>query len=175
MSETKTHYRKLLNPDYLGEYEFAPGEEKLVTIRTVDINEITGTGGKKDNKPVMHFVEQVKPLILNSTNFKMLTKLFRSPYIEDWAGKQITLYGDPTVTFGKEVVGGVRIRKELPQSSVCTDCGQIIGASGKFTAKAIAQSTTNTYGRALCWECAGEAKAARDAEKQSEEVQDGNN
>lgn len=169
MSEIKTHYRKLLNPDYLGEYEFAPGEEKLVTIRTVDINEITGTGGKKDNKPVMHFVEQVKPLILNSTNFKMLTKLFKSPYIEDWAGKQIVLYGDPTVTFGKEVVGGVRIRKELPQSSVCTDCGQIIGASGKFTAKQIAQSTQNTYNRALCMDCAKEAKAKQNAVHEADE------
>ena len=171
--QPKTHFRKLINPDYLGEYEFAPGEDKIVTIRAVDINEITGTGGKKDDKPVMHFVEQVKPLILNTTNFKMLTKLFKSPYIEDWCGKQITLYGDPSVKFGGELVGGVRIRKDLPVSTqeACADCGQIIQASGKFTAKQIIASTRNTYNKPLCWDC---AKAAKDAQGQPEtEAADG--
>ena len=158
--QPKTHYKKLINPDYLGEYEFDPGEEKLVTIKTVDIIGIVGAGGKKDDKPVMHFVEQVKPLILNSTNFKTLTKLFKSPYIEDWTGKQITLYGDPTVTFGKEVVGGVRIRKDLPLELVCADCGQIVGASGKFSAAQIASASTKQYGRALCMDCAKQAKEA---------------
>lgn len=161
--QPKTHYKKLINPDYLGEYEFDPGEEKLVTIKTVDIIGIVGAGGKKDDKPVMHFVEQVKPLILNSTNFKTLTKLFKSPYIEDWTGKQITLYGDPTVTFGKEVVGGVRIRKELPQliETPCAECGQIIADSGKYKAKAIVSASLSRYGVALCMECANAKKEAQ--------------
>lgn len=27
----------------------------------------------------------------------------------DWAGKQVTLYGDPAIRFGKEAVGGIRV------------------------------------------------------------------
>jgi len=175
MSEQKTHYKKLINPEYLGEYEFQPGEEKLVTIKAIDVNEITGTGGKKEDRPVMHFHEQVKPLILNSTNFKTLTKLFQSPYIEDWAGRQITLYGDPTVKFGGEIVGGVRIRRELPvaTSEACADCGQIILASGKFTAKQIIQASRGSIGRPLCMDCAKAAKEAA-AAAQQEEALNGN-
>lgn len=168
MTEQREHWKKLFNPAYLGEYEFKPGEEKIVTVKSIGDQEITGTGGKKENKPVMMFDEPIKPLILNTVNCKMMTKLFKSPIYADWIGKQITLYGDPSVTFGKETVGGVRIKKDLPQSSVCADCGQIIGASGKFTAKQIAQSTINTYGRALCMDCAKEAKQARDNNKGEE-------
>lgn len=165
MSEQKTHYKKLINPEYLGEYEFQPGEEKLVTIKAIDVNEITGTGGKKEDRPVMHFHEQVKPLILNSTNFKTLTKLFQSPYIEDWAGRQITLYGDPTVKFGGEIVGGVRIRKELPvaTSEACADCGQFVQAADKYSAQQVEAATVKRYGVALCWECARARKEAAGA------------
>jgi hypothetical protein len=32
-----------------------------------------------------------------------------TPYIEQWIGKKIEIYYDPTVKFGKETVGGIRI------------------------------------------------------------------
>lgn len=170
MPEIKTHYKKLMNPDYLGEYEFTQGQEIIATIACVDINEITGAGGKKDTKPVMHFAEQnIKPLILNTTNFKMLTKLFNSPYIEDWTGKQITLYGDPNVKFGGETVGGVRIRRELPAKSIsesCESCGKVVADAGKFRAKQIIAASRNQYGKTLCVDCAKLAKeAAHSGEK----------
>lgn len=174
MSEQRMHWKRLLNPEFLGEYEFLPGEEKTATIKTLEDREITGPGGKKEIKPVMTFEEQIKPLIMNKTNLRMIEKLFKTPDYPNWYGKQIILYGDPTITFGNEVVGGVRIRKELPTALVCADCGQIIAASGKFTAKAIAQSTQNTYSRPLCMDCAKEAKAKQravheDDNKKSEE------
>lgn len=163
MSEQKTPWKKLQNKDYLGEYDFLPGEEKTVTIDIITTAEVTGDGGKKSEKPIMRFREAVKPLIVNTTNFKRLQKLFGSKYIEDWVGKQITLYPDPDVTFGREVVGGVRVKTELPRSAVCLDCGAVISGSGKFTAAQIAAAAQKRFGRALCLECVEQAKEAANA------------
>jgi len=116
----------------------------------------------------------VKPLIVNTTNFKMMQRLFQSKYIEDWYGRQIILYGDPSVKFGRETVGGVRVKSVLPQiqTPACSDCGQVLKAEGKFTAAQIASATQNTYNRVLCWECSKAAKAAQAAQKQEAIVND---
>lgn len=159
MSEIKTPWKKLQNKDYLGEYDFLPGQEITVTIASITTSEVIGDGGKKSTKPIMKFVEPVKPLIANTVNFKRITKLFGSKYIEDWIGKQIILYGDPSVKFGSETVGGVRVKDKLPTDCVCSDCGQIIAASGKFTPQQIAQAARNRFGRVLCMECVNAEKA----------------
>lgn len=159
----KTAWKKLQNKEFLGEYDFLPGEEKTVTIDIITTAEVTGDGGKKSEKPIMRFRENVKPLIVNTTNFKRLQKLFGSKYIEDWVGKQVTLYPDPDVTFGREVVGGVRVKTELPRSAVCLDCGAVISGSGKFTAAQIAAAAQKRFGRALCLECVEQAKEAANA------------
>ena len=169
MSETKTPWKKLQNKDYLGECDFLPGEEKVVTIAAITTNEITGTGGEVSNKPIMKFSEPVKPLIVNTTNFKTMQKLFQSRYVEDWLGKQVILYGDPSVKFGREVVGGVRVKSVLPQKQAdpdCSECGQVITGTDKFSAKQIATASQKKFGRALCLDCveAEKAKEATDGE-----------
>lgn len=160
MSEQKTPWKKLQNKDYLGEWDFMPGEEKTVTIASIGTGDVTGVGGEVSAKPVMRFEEQLKPLIVNTTNFKMLQRLFQSRFIEDWVGKQIILYGDPDVKFGRETVGGVRVKKQLPAVTVCSACGEVIKGDGKFTAQQIAGASANRYGRALCLGCAKAAKEA---------------
>ena len=67
---TYTHWKKLENPDYIGAYAFQPNEEKVVTIKTVKREMITGADGKREECTVVHFVENEKPLILNATNGK---------------------------------------------------------------------------------------------------------
>lgn len=173
MSETKTPWKKLQNKDYLGECDFQPGEEKTVTIASITTSEVIGDGGKKSTKPIIKFAEQVKPLIANTVNFKRMTKLFGSKYIEDWIGKQIILYGDPSVKFGSETVGGVRVKDKLPTNSVCTDCGQIIAASGKFTPQQIAQAARNRFGRVMCMECVNAEKAKMGGAVQGEAAESG--
>jgi hypothetical protein len=71
---------------------------------------VTGTGGKKEDCTVAHLVGQ-KPMILNVTNSKMIAKLY-GPYIEDWAGKPITLYASTTKLAG-ETVECLRIRPKV--------------------------------------------------------------
>ena len=45
----QTHWRKLINPDYLGAYSIDPGKTMVLTIRTVKNEMVTGTDGKKEN------------------------------------------------------------------------------------------------------------------------------
>ena len=79
---SKTHWKKWNNPDYLGSYAFQPGEEKTVTIKEVKREMVQNQSGKEECT-VAHFVEDVKPLILNTTNCKTISKVLR-------VAKQIT-------------------------------------------------------------------------------------
>lgn len=107
----RTHWKKLINPDYIGAYALPNGDDMTVTIDYVQREMVTGTGGKKEECTVAHLVGQ-KPLILNTTNSKTIHKLY-GPYIEEWRGKRITLYASTTKLSG-EVVECLRIRPQVP-------------------------------------------------------------
>ena len=102
-----THWKLLINPDYFGAYALPNGDDLTVTIDHVQLETITVQGGKKEEHMIAHLVG-VKPLILNRTNSKSINKLY-GPYIEHWAGKQITLHASTTKMAG-EIVECVRIR-----------------------------------------------------------------
>lgn len=153
MSE-KTHWKKLTNPNYLGSYAFQPGEEKTVTIKDVKREIVQNQNGKEDCT-IAYFVEDVKPLILNKTNADMISKVWGTPYIEDWAGKKIILKVKKVSAFG-DMVDAVRVSKDRPADDViiCESCGKpIMSAAGK-TAKEIATATKAKYGKMICVECA---------------------
>jgi hypothetical protein len=109
--DTKTHWKKLINPDYIGAYALQPDEDLIVTIDYVQREQVTGTGGKKEECTVAHLIGQ-KPMILNVTNSKSIAKLYGS-YIEDWSGKQITLYASMTKLAG-DMVECLRVRPTAP-------------------------------------------------------------
>lgn len=160
----KTHWKKIVSdPNYLGEADFQVGEEKILTIKGVNQAETIMTAEGKSQKAVLHFMEQVKPMILNVTNSKAIQKVVGSPYFEDWPGTVIQVYIDPNVRAFGETVAAVRVRPRKPvqkQAVKCADCGgDIIGAAGKG-ADYIVQGTKKTYGVALCWACACKRKEA---------------
>lgn len=110
-----THWKKMINPDYLGAYALDPGQELIVTIKIVRIEKVTGPDGKSEELPVAHFNESgIKPMVLNATNMKTITKVHGTPYIEQWSGKAITLYVDKVKAFG-DVVEALRIRPVAPK------------------------------------------------------------
>ena len=154
---SKTHWKKLHNPDYIGAYALDPGKDLVVTIKEVKNEIVTGPDGKKEECMVMTFMENVKPMIVNSTNAKTITKIYKTPYIEDWRGRKIQLFIDRIKAFG-ETVEALRIRPKIPQntavSTKCADCGKDIEGLGKNTAEQIAQYTYSKYGKQLCSECA---------------------
>lgn len=108
----KTHWKRLINPDFIGAYSLPEGEDLTVVIDHVRLQEITGSGGKKEDCTVAHLQNQ-KPLILNVTNSKTIAKLY-GPYIEDWAGKRITLFASTTRMAG-ETVECLRIRPKVAE------------------------------------------------------------
>lgn len=111
MENKLTHWKKLTNPDYLGSYDFAQGEERIVTIKDVKREMVSGPDGKKEECTVIHFEENYKPMILNATNSKAITKLAETPYIEQWVGKSFKLVVVKIKAFG-EFVDALRIKSE---------------------------------------------------------------
>ena len=153
----KTHWKKLTNPNYLGSYAFQPGEEKTVTIKEVKQEIIQNQQGK-EKCTVAYFFEDVKPLILNKTNCDMIAKVWGSPYIEDWNGKQIILKVKKVSAFG-DMVDAVRVSKERPEEEIiCESCGNPIEPASGRTAKEIAAATKTKYGKCMCVECARKEK-----------------
>ena len=161
----KTHWKKIVSdPNYLGEADFQTGEEKILTIKGVNQAETIMTAEGRSQKAVLHFMESVKPMILNVTNSKAIQKAVGSPYFEDWPGNVIQLYIDPHVKAFGEVVAAVRVRPRKPvvkQATKCADCGgDIVAAAGKG-ADYIEAGTKKTYGVPLCWNCAGKRMKAK--------------
>jgi hypothetical protein len=108
---TQTHWKKLTNPDYLGAYDFAEGEERIVTVKEVKREAVTGPDGKKEECTVCHFIEPYKPMILNVTNAKTITRLSETPYIENWTGKSFKIVVAKVKAFG-DIVDALRIKPE---------------------------------------------------------------
>lgn len=109
--ETKTHWKKLVNLDYIGAYSLN-GQDLTVEITKVEVRRVKGEGGKEENCTVAELKGQ-KPFIINRTNAKTITKIYGSPYIEDWIGKTITLFPTTTKVAG-EVVECLRVRPVIP-------------------------------------------------------------
>lgn len=104
---SKTHWKRLINPDYIGAYSLEEGQDLTVVIESVRRDVVTGTGGKKEECTIAYLKGQ-KPFILNNTNSKSIAKLY-GPYIEDWSGKPITLFASTTKLAG-DTVECLRVR-----------------------------------------------------------------
>jgi len=113
MSE-QTHWKKLTNPNFLGSYSLDPGKDKIVTITKVVKEQVTNGDGKKQDA-IVAYLNGEKPMILNKTNCKIISKIYDCPYIEDWAGKQIILFSTKVKAFGEEVEA-LRIRPNKPNN-----------------------------------------------------------
>lgn len=135
VEETRTHWKALVDPRYFGAYALPNGNDLVVTIERVRSEEVTMMGGKKEVHSIMYLKGQ-KPMILNVTNSKSIHKLY-GPYIEDWSGKQITLYAS-TAKMGGEMVECVRVRPSVPVR-------QKQPITGKRLEAAIEQIRAGTY------------------------------
>lgn len=172
----KTHWKKLTNPNYLGAYSIEDGRDLILTIKNVREEQVTGTDGKKDDCVVCYFYENVKPMILNSTNMKMIAKLYRTNYIEEWVGKKIQVGVEQVRAFG-DIVDALRVRKAIPhekpdpeQTVFCDGCNKNITPSNGLSALQLAAYTSKKYGRSLCAECAKKAaQSLKDGEAHADE------
>jgi hypothetical protein len=163
-----THWKKLTNPNYLGAYSIDDGKDLILTIKSVANEMVVGSDGKKEECVVAHFVEHgTKPMILNSTNMKMISKLFGTPFIEQWTSRKIQIGTERVKAFG-EVTDALRVRNRLPSTTqekfICEDCGNEIKPLGKRSSHELADYTKEKYGVPLCPDCAKKRADATQAE-----------
>jgi hypothetical protein len=121
--EAKHHYRAVAKSDHLGiadlEDFLEQGKNLCFTIRQVKQEYGVSVAGKKGDFNIAYFVENIKPLVLNSTNAKQIkTFCGGSPFVEDWKLVPIELYLDVNVKMKGEVVGGIRIKPIQPKTKV---------------------------------------------------------
>jgi hypothetical protein len=110
MTDQKTHWKKTMNPNYLGAYALEPGKDLIATIESVKKEIVKDANGTDAECLVVH-LKGTKPFICNKTNAKAISKATGSNYIEDWAGKTIALYIANVRAFG-ENVEGLRVRSQ---------------------------------------------------------------
>jgi hypothetical protein len=82
----------------------------IVTVTKVGKVNMAKEDAAPEWKWAIRFQEFERPMVLNSTNIKICEKVFGSDDTDDWIGKEIILYTDDNVTFGGELVGGLRFR-----------------------------------------------------------------
>lgn len=112
--EKKLHWKSATGSKYLGAYMIE--EDTKIKLLKVSVQKVTGENGREDEAIVAE-VENNKPFIINKTNAKQITKIVGSPFLEDWAGKVITVY--PTTTKLKgEVVECLRVKEPKPELTV---------------------------------------------------------
>jgi|APGre2960657373_1045057.scaffolds.fasta_scaffold00317_14 hypothetical protein len=92
------------------------GEDgRIVTVESVDQQNVAPENQPKELKWVMHFAEEwAKPLVLNRVNTELAAKVLKSDDTDDWCNKQIVAYQDPTINYGGKVIGGIRLRSVKP-------------------------------------------------------------
>ena len=108
------HWKSMMDRDFIYAFDLN-GKDVTVKIARVVGGELTGPGGRKSKKPVIHFEGKEKGLALNSTNCKTIAALYGN-YTEKWVGRSITLYGT-TTQMGGETVECIRIRPQIPRGT----------------------------------------------------------
>ena len=114
----KTHWRKFINDTYVNESNFFDDNGNEITIVAeivkIEKTKVTNPSGKSEEMPVLYFKE-CKPLILSAKkNFKLIVSALKSSFVQDWIGQKIELWYNPEVMWGREKVGGVRVKPRKP-------------------------------------------------------------
>ena len=106
MSESKRPWRDYYDSEYLTG-DALPDEGRTFTITDKSRDEVEGKDGK-EHKLALTFSDGNR-FLCNVTNAKYIETMFGSKYPADWVGHQVTLAFDPSVKFGKDTVGGIRV------------------------------------------------------------------
>ena len=124
--ETQTDWRQFRKSTHLASADLdamdTAGKSLIFTIKEVKYETGVDVSGTKMDGIFCHFVENIKPLKLNSTNNKILAGFAKKNgligkechVIENWKGMQIELYVDRNVKMMGAITDGVRIKPLQP-------------------------------------------------------------
>ena len=142
------HWKNLANYDYLGAYSLdGIASEITLTIKLIKVERVTANGGAAEDCIVATFEEknqdgvEVKPMVLNKTNCKIIEKVYGTGDVEQWIGKPIIIYST-TTRFQRDIVPCLRVKEEKPVFT-CSVCGKEIENKTYDASKA-------KYGTPLC-------------------------
>ena len=91
----------------------------ILTIKDAFYQKNVDVSGNKTDGYFLEFEEDIKPMVVNSTNRKAIANLVQkqtnctpseSRKINRWVGVQIELYFDPTVKMMGQVTGGIKVK-----------------------------------------------------------------
>jgi hypothetical protein len=106
-----THWKKLTNPNYIGAHDLQPGQEVKITFTKVVQEMVKGQDGKEEQCVVAYLKGAQKPMILNKTNMKIITKVLDTPYVEQWIDKSVIIYAAKVKAFG-ELTDALRVKNQ---------------------------------------------------------------
>ena len=158
---------------FLGGEELPKNSDLIVTIANIVQEAVLNPkNNKTSNKTTVYFTDGVKPMVANKTN---LTAIYRATGVEtvgEAIGHKIALYFDPTVRFGGNTTGGIRVSSYSPGTPeyerdcakrdemygrqkpiICTGCGKVIHGAGGKTASEVAAWSKKEFGKTLCLAC----------------------
>jgi len=153
----KGDFRKFMDKSFLGAWDVPDNSDLVLTVDYAARDEVQNDRGR-EKKLTIHFKEDYKPMICNTTNAKAISKAYNSTRVEDWENKKIAIYKATISAFG-QTTECLRVREYPPrvEEYVCEECGQVIEdtlVNGKtFRAKAIANNALTKFGRYLCYDC----------------------
>jgi hypothetical protein len=89
----------------------------LVTVGGYEQVNVAMENQAPDMKWALTFKEEEKPFVLNQTNGQLIGVITGSDDFDDWIGKKVVLYNDPTIVFAGKVTGGIRVRAPKGQAA----------------------------------------------------------
>lgn len=114
----KIHWKKVFNSDFLGSCDLEDGKDLKAVIKNVQVKKVKNTDGKEQDRNVAYFTDaNLKPMVLNATNCKVVKKFAKSPYINDWNNIPVQIYIKDDVRAFGDVTEGLRIRDFQPSVS----------------------------------------------------------
>lgn len=105
------HWRSLVESKYLSHFELQ-GRDVTVTIKSVRMSEVIGSGGKKSKKALIAFEGKEKGMVAGVTCLSAIAGIYGDDY-DKWIGQRITLFPTTTEASGK-TVGTIRVRPTAP-------------------------------------------------------------
>jgi len=106
------HWRTYLESDVI-RFVDLDGRDLTVQIAKVKKGKVTGKGGKSSAKAMITLEGWPKPIGAGSDTLEQIAAHFGHD-TKEWVGKWVIIWPDPTVKYGSDRVGGVRIRPKLP-------------------------------------------------------------
>jgi hypothetical protein len=120
-----THYKSMIETEWLGQWDLPGDRDIVVTIDSVDRynperrkkkrDPVTGQMVDERNKRIaIGFRNKRKKWLAGPVTQAVIAKMYGNN-VEGWIGKQIALYVDAEVTMGREKTGGIRVRPAAPR------------------------------------------------------------